>query len=240
MIANTPERLQKILSSSGITSRREAERFISDGRVTVNGIIAKLGQSAVLGVDVIAVDGAPIAPKSENIYIMLNKPRGYVTTMRDEKGRKTVSLLVNDIGTRLYPVGRLDINSEGLLLMTNDGDFANKVTHPSHSIKKTYEVVAQGDIYSAVSKLSAPMVIDSHTVRADDVKVAQNRFGVPILLITIHEGRNRQVRKMCAECGLRVSSLKRVSIGKLKLGNLKTGKWRHLTETEVASLIAVC
>ena len=230
-------RLQKILSDHGIASRRESERIILDGRVTVNGALAELGQSAMPGVDAIAVDGVPVAPKTGRIYVMLNKPRGYVTTMSDEKGRKTVSLLVSGLNARVYPVGRLDLDSEGLLLMTNDGEFAHRAMHPSHNIEKTYEVRVRGDAAAAAGKLRGTMTIDKRQVRARSVRIKSGGMGGATLLITVKEGRNRQIRRMCSECGLEVVSLKRVSLGSLGLGGLKTGKWRHLTDEEVAGLM---
>ena len=228
-----PERIQKILSSYGIASRREAERMILAGRVTVDGIPAVLGQSAQPGIDDIVVDGAPLARRAANTYIMLNKPRGYVTTMNDEHGRKTVASLVSDAGVRVYPIGRLDINSEGLLLMTNDGAFANTVAHPSSNTSKTYEVSVSGDVAEAISALSSSMMVDSHVVCAASVVLKKRTERGGVLCISIHEGRNRQIRKMCAQCGLEVLSLKRVSIGEVRLGSLKTGQWRYLTQEEI-------
>ena len=231
-----PERLQKILSAHGIASRREAERMIIAGRVTVDGVPATLGQTATPSVDDIAVDGVPLAPRSGSIYIMLNKPRGYVTTMSDEQGRKNVTELVSGIGARVYPIGRLDINSEGLLLLTNDGVFANAVMHPKFGKAKAYHVHVQGDAAAAASKLAQPMEIDSHMVKAASVKLLSSAPDGGLLRIAINEGRNRQVRRMCDKCGLKVLRLKRTAIGDLKLGNLPTGKWRHLTEAEVGLL----
>ena len=232
-----PERIQKILSAHGIASRREAEKMILDGRVTVGGVPAELGQSAEIGIDEIAVDGVPLTANISPVYIMLNKPLGYVTTMSDEHGRKTVVELVSDVGARVYPVGRLDMDSEGLLLMTNDGSFANMVSHPSNNITKTYEVAIKGDTEGAVAMLGRPMKIDSHTVRAVSVVRSARDGDRDILTITISEGRNRQIRKMCALCGLQVRSLKRVSIGGVELGELQSGRWRYLTREEVWSLI---
>ena len=232
-----PERIQKILSAHGVASRREAEKMISAGRVSVGGIPAQIGQSVLPGIDEITIDGIPLPPKDENIYIMLNKPRGYVTTMSDERGRKTVASLIADAGVRVYPVGRLDMNSEGLLLMTNDGAFANIVSHPSHNIPKTYEVSVSGDASGAVSLLSRSMVVDFHIVRASSVILKKLTECGGVLRITINEGRNRQIRKMCEQCDLKVLSLKRVSIGQVRLGTLKTGNWRYLTDEERRSLL---
>jgi len=231
-----PERIQKILSAHGVASRREAERLVESGRVTVNGQRAELGQSAVPGRDAIEVDGAPLRPKSEYVYIMLNKPPGFVTTVRDERGRKTVMGLVRGVGARVYPVGRLDMYSEGLLLLTNDGQFANAVAHPSNNKKKTYEARIAGDASGAVQLLRRPMQIDSCLVKAADVSLLQRTEDGGTLQITVHEGRNRQIRKMCALCGIKVLSLKRTSIGALRLGQLEAGRWRHLTDEEIKSL----
>lgn len=229
-------RLQKILSAHGVASRREAERLIRDGRVTVNGNPATPGQSAQYGYDEIAVDGAPLGPAEEPVYIMLNKPRGYITTVSDDRGRPTVMSLVTDAGVKLYPVGRLDMDSEGLLLLTNDGDFAEAVAHPSGGKVKTYEVTARGYTASALAALNRPMVIDTRSIRAASAELMERAGDAAKLRIAIHEGRNRQIRKMCAVCGLKVQSLKRVAIGALVLGLLETGQWRRLTEDEVLSL----
>ena len=235
-VSTKPERLQKILSANGISSRREAEKMISDGRVIINGLVATLGQCAIPGVDEILVDGETLAYVDKFIYLMLNKPLGYLSTVKDERGRLTVMELVSDAGGRVYPVGRLDLNSEGLLLFTNDGDFANAVMHPSYNINKTYEVKVRGDIKKSAELLRLPISIDSYTVHALDIKIAEETEKGGRLLIKITEGRNRQVRKMCAACGLTVDGLKRVSIGDLELGDLETGKWRKLTEEEVTGL----
>jgi len=232
-----PERLQKILSAQGITSRRDAERMIIEGRVSVNGVLATLGQSAVIGQDLISVDGMEVAINQDKLYIMLNKPRGFLTTSRDDRGRKTVMNLVSDLDTRIYPVGRLDINSEGLLLFTNDGEFANIVTHPSFEKKKVYDVEVLGDAENAALQLRQPLEIDGFTVHALNVELLEVRKTGGVLRITIAEGRNRQVRKMCNTCGVSVRSLKRISIGEIELGNLKTGQWRYLCEDEVRSVM---
>jgi len=231
--APAPERVSRILSIYGAASRREADKMITAGRVTVNGTKAVLGQKADPESDTIAVDGSALECKSMPIYIMLNKPRGFLTTTRDERGRQTVMSLVGSAGARVYPVGRLDMDSEGLLLMTNDGDFANAVAHPSNNKAKVYEAVVAGDAAGAVPAMSMPMVIDGHTVRAESVELAGHVEGGGRLRISVIEGRNRQIRKMCAKCGLAVKTLKRISIGPLELGSLKTGEWRHLTKEEV-------
>ena len=231
-----PERIQKILSAHGIASRREAEKMIMDGRVTIGGVPARLGQSAQFGIDDIAVDNVPLTTSISPIYIMLNKPVGYIATMNDERGRKTVVELVSGVSARVYPIGRLDMDSEGLLLMTNDGAFANLVAHPSNNITKTYEVTVEGNAAGAVAMLRRPMQIDGHSICAISVEYGARPGNGGILTITISEGRNRQIRKMCALCGLKVRSLKRISIGSVELGALHTGQWRYLTQDEVRSL----
>lgn len=226
------ERLQKILSSRGIASRRKAEELIANGHVSVNGVRAHLGDKADPDRDVIKVKGARLPGRGDLVYIMLNKPRGFITSMSDEKGRPTVVDLTADLGERVYPVGRLDWDSEGLLLLTNDGDFANMIAHPSNNKVKTYIVTVEGNIERAMDKLRSPMVIDGYRIRPAKVAVlGENR-----LSIKIHEGRNRQVRKMCAASGLNVITLKRTAIGNVELGRLKTGTWRYLTPQEIESL----
>jgi 23S rRNA pseudouridine2605 synthase len=226
------ERLQKLLSAAGVCSRRQAEELIAAGRVRVNGAPAVLGQSADPGTDTITVDGAPLPRGGARVCLMLNKPRGYVTTLRDEKGRPTVAELVRGVGERVYPVGRLDMDSDGLLLLTNDGALANALTHPAHEIRKTYRTEVAGDVSRALPILRAPMEIDGVRVLADGVEAAEEGT----LYITIHEGRNRQVRKMCAAAGLTVRRLTRISEGPLTLGELPLGQWRMLTENEFAAL----
>ena len=231
-----PVRIQKILSAHGVASRREAERMIQDGRVSVNGIPAALGQSALPGTDIIAVDGIPLSRKDDLVYIALNKPRGYVTTVSDERGRQTVISLVSGAGVRVYPVGRLDMDTEGLLLLTNDGQFANAVAHPSSCITKTYEAHVRGDVTGAAVLMRSSMEIDSRMIRAVSVELVEKTGSGGILRITVDEGRNRQIRKMCALCGLEIRLLRRISIGSVTLGLLETGKWRYLTENERNSL----
>jgi 23S rRNA pseudouridine2605 synthase len=228
------ERIQKLISAAGLASRRAAEKMILEGRVKVNGQTAVLGQCADLSTDVITVDGVPLPAPASRVYIMLNKPRGYVTTLKDEKGRKTVADLVSDAGTRLYPVGRLDMDSEGLLIMTNDGDTANALMHPAYKVKKTYLVtVTSGDIDSAVRLMSGEMVIDGYRIRPAQVRVVSRDKNGAVLSVTIGEGRNRQVRKMCAKAGLTVKRLLRIRQGELSLGDLPPGKWRCLTKDEI-------
>lgn len=232
------ERLQKIISASGLMSRRAAEELIAAGKVSVNGATAALGDKAEAGIDRILVDGKVLPSAGEKLYIMLNKPRGYVTTLSDEKGRKNVSELVKELGTRLYPVGRLDMYSEGLLLMTNDGDFANRLMHPSHQVEKCYHTWVRGeDMGWAVELLRCPMEIDGYVTSPAQVDILELKGEEALLGITIHEGRNRQVRKMCEAAGLKVTRLMRVSEGGVKLGTLKSGRWRRLTEEELNMLL---
>ena len=226
------ERLQKILSSRGVASRRSAEKMIEDGRITVNGSVALLGQSADPDHDEILLDGKPLPSGSEYVYILLHKPRGYVTTLSDDKGRKTAAELVADCGVRVYPVGRLDMDSEGLLLFTNDGEFANHLMHPKHQVDKTYLAWVGDYSDAAVERLKKPITLDGYLLRAPKIRVVRSG----LLEITIHEGRNRQVRRMCESAGMHVTRLKRVREGKLSLGELPLGKWRNLTPTEVESL----
>lgn len=230
------ERIQKIVSASGLMSRRAAETAIAEGRVSVNGRRAQLGESAEAD-DAILVDGRPLPRREEKLYVLLNKPRGVVTTLHDEKGRRNVSELVRIGRTRLYPVGRLDMDSEGLLLMTNDGDFANRVMHPAHEVDKSYLVWVRGeDIDVAVETLTSPMLIDGYPIRPAAVTLRERFTGGAVLHVTIHEGRNRQIRKMCEQAGLRVTRLRRVAEGGVLLGELPCGCWRHLTKEEISLL----
>ena len=232
------ERLQKILASRGVCSRRKAEELIAAGRVSFNGQTAKLGDSADPEIDEILLDGEPLPSADGFVYILLNKPRGYVTTLSDEKGRDNAAQLVADCGKRVYPVGRLDMDSEGLLLFTNDGEFANNLMHPKHEVNKTYRVIIRGYSDEALEKLKKPVTLDGYTIRKPEVvliwKSRQNDKAE--LQVTIHEGRNRQVRRMCAMAGMSVTRLIRIAEGTLRLGDLKPGKWRYLTEEEVAAL----
>ena len=231
------ERLQKILSASGLMSRRAAEACISEGRVTVNGKTAQLGDKADAERDHILVDGRELPSAGGKLYIMLNKPRGYVTTLKDEKGRRNVAELVRDLGQRVYPVGRLDLDSEGLLLLTNDGDFANAMTHPSHEVDKVYHTWVRGEnIEEKLDLLRSPLEIDGSPIRPAAVELLERLPDGALLSVTIHEGRNRQVRRMCELAGLRVTRLRRVAEGGLHLGELKSGRWRHLTAEELERL----
>ena len=230
------ERLQKILSSYGVASRRQAEEMIRQGRVSCNGKICELGQTADPESDTILIDGKPLPKSEERVYIMLHKPRGYVTTLSDEKGRKNAAQLVADCGSRVYPVGRLDMDSEGLLLFTNDGEFANRLMHPSHEVEKEYRVIVRGFSAAAMQRLQAPMELDGYALRKPLVRCVEEQADRAVLLITIHEGRNRQVRKMCQAAGMYVTRLRRISEGAVRLGDLKKGTWRHLTEEEISLL----
>ena len=231
------QRIQKILSDRGVCSRRRAEEYIANGSVTVNGTIAKLGDSADPDVDEILLDGKSLPSKTECVYIMLNKPRGYVTTLSDEKGRKNAAQLVADCGVRVYPVGRLDMDSEGLLIFTNDGEFANRLMHPKHEIDKTYQVTVRDFAPEKLKKLAQPVTLDGYTIQKPEVtllhELSDNRG---LLRVTIHEGRNRQVRRMCDMAGMCVTRLIRISEGSVKLGELRSGQWRYLTAPEVESL----
>ena len=232
------ERLQKILSGRGVASRRRAEELITAGIVTVNGAVAALGDCADPDVDEILVGGKSLPGKTEYVYILLNKPRGYVTTLSDEKGRPNAAQLVEDCGVRVYPVGRLDMDSEGLLLFTNDGDFANTLMHPKHEVKKTYDVWVRGYVPGAEVRLSRPITLDGYTIRKPVVKLLRAEGDKARFQVTIHEGRNRQVRRMCQAAGMTVSRLRRIREGSLRLGDLPLGKWRYLTEEEIQSLKA--
>lgn len=231
------ERLQKIISSYGVASRRQAEEMIRQGRVSCNGEVCFLGQTADPKTDKILVDGKPLPKLEERVYILLNKPRGYVTTLSDEKGRRNAAELVRDCGVRVYPVGRLDMDSEGLLLFTNDGDFANRIMHPKHEVEKTYKVNVVGFSMLAVEQLKKPIVLDGYKIAPPKVRVVQDKGENGVLLVTIHEGRNRQVRRMCAAAGMEVKRLIRIKEGNLKLGDLPVGKWRYLTAVEIQNLI---
>ena len=230
------ERLQKILSARGLASRRTAETWIQQGRVMVNGIPAQLGDTADPEQDEILLDGKPLPQGQEPVYILLNKPRGYVTTLSDEQGRPNAAQLVADCGVRVYPVGRLDMDSEGLLLFTNDGAFANALMHPKHQVKKTYDVWVTGYVPGAEIRLARPIELDGYTIRKPEVKLLKAEGNRARLRVTIHEGRNRQIRRMCQAAGMTVTRLRRIREGGLSLGDLAPGAWRYLTREEVARL----
>ena len=230
------ERLQKLIARAGVCSRRTAETLLTAGRVTVNGVAAHLGDKADADTDVIAIDGTAIAFAEPSVYLMLNKPRGYVTTLRDELGRATAAELVADCSTRVFPVGRLDKESEGLLLFTNDGALMQAMTHPSHQVDKTYEVTVTGQLEGAADRLSAVTELDGEPIVPAQVEIMERRQGQALLRVTIHQGKNRQIRRMCAQVGMQVTRLRRVSEDALTLGDLKPGQWRYLTDAEVAAL----
>lgn len=230
------ERIQKIMASRGVASRRASEELILQGRVTCNGQVCGLGDRADPDKDTILVDGRPLPSTPDAIYILLHKPRGYVTTLSDEKGRKNVSQLVSDCPQRVYPVGRLDMDSEGLLLLTNDGELANHLMHPSHVVDKVYQVWVQGFSPEGLERLSQPIELDGYRIRKPAVKCQKRTGDKALLQITIHEGRNRQIRRMCAIAGMEVQRLKRIREGSLSLGQLPLGKWRYLTKEEVQAL----
>lgn len=232
-------RLQKILASCGVASRRKAEELIEAGRVTVNGRTAKLGDSAVPGKDVIAVDGRQVSSSEEKRYLALHKPRGFVTTMSDERDRRCVAMLVEDVGERVYPVGRLDKDSEGLLLMTNDGEFANLVSHPKKHIAKTYRVTVRPTVSEEqLARIATGIEIDGRMTAPAKVRVLEQQPGRVVLEIVLYEGRNREIRKMCETLGLEVARLKRIAVGPVRLGMLPQGKYRELTKEEIRGLLA--
>ena len=229
-------RLQKYISALGLMSRRAAEKEIENGKIKVNGQKAELGQKINPEKDRVTYNGKTLTQKpfERNVYIMLNKPRGYVTTLSDDKARKCVAELVKDVKTRVYPVGRLDMDSEGLLLFTNDGDLANKLTHPKHNIPKIYHVRVKGEITPEQLKaLSKPMTIDGYEIMPVKCEIITRKEGFTVIRMELYEGRNRQIRKMCEQVGLEILKLQRVAVGNIKLGDLAPGKWRHLTKTQV-------
>lgn len=230
------DRLQKLLSAAGICSRRMAEEYITAGRVRVNGTLAKVGDKADPERDQVTVDGKVLNWEERKVWLMLNKPRGYVTTLSDEKGRKTVSQLVQDCGYRVWPVGRLDLDSEGLLLFTNDGEGTNRLLHPSHEVEKEYRVVVEGELQKAIPDLNGIVMLDGEALAPARVKLIRSTGEGGELSVVIHQGKNRQVRRMCAQVGLEVKRLKRIREGELLLGDLPVGRWRWLTEEEVKKL----
>lgn len=225
-------RLQKFFSDCGVLSRRATEAEIAAGKVKVNGVIAQIGDSIDPEVDVVEYKGKRIMPRTNNKrrYIMLNKPRGYVTTMQDEKGRPTVADLTLGVGARVYPVGRLDMDSEGLLLLTDDGEFANQLTHPRHEIPKIYHVTLSTVLTKEqLSVLRSPMELDGYRLQPVTVK----KLAPDTVQMNLFEGRNRQIRRMCEAAGVKVIRLQRIAIGDLRLGDLPLGKWRELTPDEI-------
>lgn len=231
------ERIQKIIASRGLMSRRKAEELIRDGRVRVNGNTAQLGERADPAEDIIEIDGKRLSKAPEHLYLMLHKPRGYVTTMSDEKGRATVWELVQDCGERVYPVGRLDLNSEGLLLFTNDGEFANRLMHPRHEVEKTYLTWVNHFSPEKLERLSRMDRLGEEPIACPRVRLVNAKGELALLELIIHEGKNRQVRRMCEQAELTVTRLKRIAEGAVTLGELALGKWRHLTAEEIDALM---
>lgn len=230
-------RISKYLSEQGIMSRRTADEEISAGRVSVNGKTAELGQKIDPGSDVVTYKGKPVGGEVRKVCIMLNKPRGYITTMEDERGRKCVADLVSDVGVRVYPIGRLDRDSEGLLLLTNDGELANMLTHPKYHKPKVYTVKVRGEVdEKTIERLGRPFNIDGYITKPADVKKLGEAEGITSLSIRLFEGRNRQIRKMCDKCSLEVAELRRISIGEIRLGELPSGKWRQLDPAQIKKL----
>lgn len=240
------QRLQKLLSVRGLASRRGAEKIILAGRVAVDGVTAGLGSSADPETQTITVDGKPLPEEEKNIVIALYKPEGYITTMDDEQGRASVAELVRDVGCRVFPVGRLDLNSSGLLLFTNDGDLAQRLMHPSHGIEKKYRVVVAGDAAPKLEKLRSSILIDGRMTQPAKVRLIKSLAGDgkaetrTLLEFILKEGRNRQIRRLCANADLDVLGLRRVAIGEITLDGLTPGKWRRLRDDEVAWLREHC
>lgn len=230
------ERIQKLFS--GLCSRRTAERYIREGRVSVNGRRAVLGERADPERDTVLLDGRPLPPRGGgHLYLLLNKPRGYVTTLSDERGRRTVADLVAGCGRRVWPVGRLDMASEGLLLLTDDGELSRRLTHPSSEVEKTYLVTVSGELDGAAARLAAVRDLDGDPIRPARVEaIGPPSGGRTVLSVTIHEGKNRQIRRMCEACGLTVHRLRRIREHGLGLGDLPPGRWRPLTRDEIAAL----
>ncbi len=234
------ERLQKIISAAGICSRRAAEELLRAGRVTVNGLAVNVGDKANPERDDIRVDGKVVRAAASHVYLLLNKPRGYVTTLSDEMGRRTVAELVKGCRERVYPVGRLDLYSEGLLLMTNDGELMQRLIHPSFEVDKTYLVTVTGETCGAAARLGVLREIEGEPIRPAEVTVEKETKDGLTLRMVIHEGKNRQIRRMCAAVGLKVQKLQRIAEHNLTLEGLPLGKWRYLTPREVAGLRALC
>ena len=231
------ERLQKVLSEYGIMSRRAAEKLIAEGRITVGGRVALMGEKIDPSMDRVEIDGKRVSfKKQESVTILLNKPRRYITSVSDEKGRRTVMDLVEGVSARVYPVGRLDYDSEGLLLLTNDGELANRLMHPRNEKVKTYRVTVTGLTDEKLVRLSEPIEIDGYTTRPVRVKLLSDLAETSVVEMKIHEGRNRQIRRICENCGVTVLRLCRTGYGSLKLDDLPVGKWRYLTQAEIKSL----
>lgn len=231
------ERLQKLIARAGLTSRRTAEDWIRQGRVTVNGLVAQLGASADPGIDRIEIDGRPLPGAGKRVYLLLHKPAGYVTTLDDPEGRPLVTDLLQGLDARVFPVGRLDFNTEGLLLLTNDGELTHRLTHPRHEVEKTYLVRVRGQLREeAVSRLRDGIELEDGATAPARVEHIRAGKGHTWFEISIHEGRNRQVRRMCEAIGYPVSRLKRIRFAFLGLNDLPLGRFRHLTGPEVERL----
>lgn len=234
-----PVRISKYFTDCGVMSRRAAEAAIGRGEVKINGAPAELGQKVLPGRDKVTWKGRPVLPPADHrkVCVMLNKPRGYVTTLSDDKGRRTVAELVADAGVRLYPIGRLDMDSDGLLLLTNDGELANRLAHPRHQVQKVYLAFVDGiPTTEQMSGMALPIEIDGQETAPARVRKVTSNGLQTVLEITIHDGRNRQVRRLCERAGLTLRKLTRVSEGFLQLGNLPEGKWRRLSEKEIRLL----
>ena len=231
------ERLQKIIAAAGLCSRRTAEEWIAARRVYCNGKVAMPGMKADLDVDTVTIDGLPVVAKEKRHYFALNKPRGYVSTLQDEKNRKTVAELMADCGVRVNPVGRLDMDSQGLLLFTDDGAWMQSVLHPKFEVSKEYYVTIAGDIRDAEKRLAAITELDGEPIVPAQVRWIRTGKEVGEISVTIHQGKNRQIRRMCAQVGLYVKRLCRVREGCVLLGDLPEGKWRELTIAERTGLL---
>lgn len=237
-MADNKIRVQKFLSECGVASRRKSEELIMQGKVRVNGVVVSLGDRVDPKRDTVTVSGKKITKSKQHTYIMLHKPRGFITTMSDEMDRKCVAQLVEDAPARVYPIGRLDRDSEGMLLFTNDGEFANALTHPSRHVAKTYRVTVRPSITEdQLTAITQGIMIDDRKTAPAEVRVISKEENRVVLEIVLYEGRNREIRKMCEEIGLEVARLKRTAVGSIKLGMLKQGAWRELTEEEVRKLM---
>ena len=230
-------RLQKYVSDCGLMSRRAAEKEIEKGHFKINGIVAKIGDKINPEIDNIEYNGKALKGGDKKVYVMLYKPRGYVTTMSDEEGRKCIPELLKDIPQRVYPCGRLDMDSEGLLILTNDGEVANKLMHPKHHVEKIYHVKIKGEIEpEKLLELNSPMIIDDYKIKPVKVTIIERKEGNTILKFVLSEGRNRQIRKMCENCNLTITRLKRVAVGNLTIGMLKPGQWKYMNYNEIGIL----
>ena len=230
-------RIQKYISDCGLMSRRAAEKEIEQGAFKVNGVRAEIGQKINPDKDVVEYKGKKVEGGSKKVYVMLYKPRGYVTTMSDDEGRKCIPELLKDVPERVYPCGRLDMDSEGLLILTNDGEVANKLMHPKHHVEKIYHVKVKGEIEPDVlTTLNGPMIIDDYKIKPVQVSIIERKEGNTILRFTLSEGRNRQIRKMCEQVNLKITRLKRVAVGDLTIGMLKPGQWKYMNYIEISIL----